>query len=162
MRKTRLIAALALALASNLEGSQSSPGAKETGDIAVVVNAANPVNELSVPELRKMLTGDRRFWQGNVQVKLVLCAPGLRERDQVLASLLKIKNKEFAGLWRAKVFRGEAAEEPLSVTSASTAQRSLLAMPGGITFVMVKDPSQQLKVLKIEGKLPGEPGYVLK
>ncbi|HEX4603369.1 MAG TPA: hypothetical protein VH724_05195 [Candidatus Angelobacter sp.] len=149
-------------LALPLGNLHASQGAKVAGDIAVVVNAANPVNELSLPELRKMLTGDRRFWKGNVQVKLVLREPGSRERDDVLSTLLKTNNKDFAELWRAKVFRGEAAEPPLALSSNLQAERYLLAAPGGIAFMIPKNLPPQLKILKLENKLPGEAGYALK
>jgi len=35
-------------------------------------------------------------------------------------------------------------------------------MPGGITFVAGKNLRPDLKVLKIDGKLPGQAGYALK
>ena len=142
--------------------SQSVAGAKETGDIAVVVSSRNPANDLSLAELRRILMGERRFWGGNVQVRLVLRERGARERDQVLSSLLKMDNKAFAEHWRAKVFRGEASEEPLTVSSSAMTRQFLTETPGGLTFMVAKSFPTELKVLKIDGKLPGEPGYSLR
>ncbi|HZE81891.1 MAG TPA: hypothetical protein VE604_13400 [Candidatus Polarisedimenticolia bacterium] len=158
MRKTRYILGLLVVLACSLGNSHASQAA----DIAVVVNASNPVNDLSLSELRNMLAGERRFWKGNVRVKLILREPGTRDRDAVLVLLLNMDNKAFAAQWRAKVFRGEASEEPLSVFSAAQAKQFLLENPGGITFMTEKITAPQLKVLRLEGKLPGEQGYVLK
>jgi hypothetical protein len=158
MRKNRYILGLLVMLACSLGSSQAS----QTGDIAVVVNSSNPVNDLSLSELRNMLTGDRRFWKGNVRIKLILREPGTRDRDAVLGLLLKMDNKEFASQWRAKVFRGEASEEPLSVRAASHVEQYLLENPGAITFMTGKITAPNLKVLRLEGKLPGEQGYALK
>jgi len=158
MRKTRYILAFVLMLASSLGNSQAS----HAGDIAVVVNASNPVNDLSFSELRNMLMGDRRFWKGNVRLKLILREPGTRDRDTVLGLLLNLDNRAFAAHWRAKIFRGEASEEPLSVASVSQVERYLLENPGGITFMTAKITAPQLKVLRLEGKLPGDHGYALK
>jgi len=159
---TKSIAVCVLMLAFSLGSSQISHGAREPGDIAVVVNASNPVNELTLPELRNMLSGDRRFWKGNVQVKLILREPGTRERDAVINSLLKCDNKAFAARWRAKIFRGEAVDEPISLPSASQVEQYVVDNPGGITFMTGKTLRPQLKALRLEGKLPGESGYALK
>ncbi len=109
-----------------------------------------------------MLMGDRRFWKGNVRLKLILREPGTRDRDAVLGLLLNLDNRAFAAHWRAKIFRGEASEEPLSVASVSQVERYLLENPGGITFMTAKITAPQLKVLRLEGKLPGDHGYALK
>jgi hypothetical protein len=130
-------------------------------DIAIIVNTANPVNNLSMADLRRMLTGDRRFWRGNVQVKLALREPGSRERDRVLYSVARVSNKEFIDRWRAKIFRGEASEAPVSFSSDAEASRFLTENPGGMTF-LPRGSLPRWKVLKLEGKLPGETGYALK
>jgi hypothetical protein len=159
MKQIRYILGCGLMLACLLGSSHAS---SQGGDIAVVVNASNPVNDVSLSELRNMLMGDRRFWRGNVRVKLILREPGTRDRDAVLGLLLKLDNKMFAAHWRAKVFRGEASEEPPCVPSASQIESFLLQNPGGITFMTAKITTPQLKVLRLDGKLPGDPGYALK
>jgi hypothetical protein len=158
MRKTRYILSVIVMLA----GSLGSAPASTTSDIAVVVNASNPVNDLSVSELRNMLIGDRRFWKGNVRIKLILRGPGVRERDAVIDLLLKMDNKAFAAQWRAKVFRGEASEEPLSAPTVSHLEQYVMENPGAITFMTGKITAPKLKVLRLDGKLPGSDGYPLK
>ena len=162
MKGRRYILAVVLGLSCCLGHSQSTAGAKASGDIAVVVSSLNPANDLSLTELRRILMGERRFWGGNVQVRLVLRERGARERDQVLSSLLKMDNKAFAEHWRAKVFRGEASEEPLTVSSSAMTRQYLTETPVGLTFMVERNLPTQLKVLKIDGKLPGDPGYSLK
>lgn len=162
MRAFRCIVAYVLVLTASVCLSQSSRSDKPPCDIAVVVSAANPLEGISLSEVRKILTGERRFWSGNVQVKLVLREPGSPERDKVLNCLLKLNNKEFAQLWRTKIFRGEAFDEPLSVTSVASQEQYLAGTPGGLTFLNANSVPPQLKVLRLEGKLPGEPGYALK
>jgi len=81
------------------------------------VNAKNIYDKLSLADLRKILLGERRFWQGNVQVSLVLREQGTRERDHVLAVLLKMTNADFERHWQAKMFRGESSALPLTVPS---------------------------------------------
>jgi hypothetical protein len=72
MRSRECLLGLCLLLGSPFVACQSTMSAQEHGNISILVNPSNPVNELSLSDLRRMLSGDRRFWQGNVQVKLVL------------------------------------------------------------------------------------------
>jgi hypothetical protein len=160
MRKSEFLLGLSLSLASPFAASQAAM--HDRGDIAILVNPSNPVSDLSLSDLRRMLTGDRRFWQGNVQVKLVLPQPGTWERDELLTVVLKANNREFNRGWMEKVFRGEAIDVPLSVDSAVAAQRYLINTPGGITFISVKGSLGPFKVLRLDGKLPGDSGYVLR
>jgi hypothetical protein len=141
---------------------QSTSNTQNRGDIAVLVNPSNPVNELSLSDLRRMLTGDRRYWQGNVQVKLILPEPGTWERAQVLTIVLKVNDAEFTKEWMERIFRGEATDLPPSLTSTASAERYLISTPGGITFMRAKGSLGQLKVLRLDGKLPGDSGYVLR
>lgn len=162
MRTLKRIFAVVLGVSACVGYCQSPSASRESGDIAVVVNSANPATQISVPELRDFLLGDRRFWAGNVQVRLVLRERGARERDLVLASILDMDNRAFAKHWRAKVFRGEAAEEPLTVTSKEVVIQYLSSTPGAMAFMAVQDVPRQLKVLRVDGKLPGEQGYAFR
>ena len=146
---------------SGVAHSQTA-GPEAANEIAVVVNAMNPLSDLALPELRKMLLGERRFWKGNVQVRLVLREPGARERDRVIKLVLNMRNADFAELWRAKVFRGEAADEPPAMTSSALAGQYVGRIAGGITFMLAKNVPSNLKVLSVDGKLPGQAGYILK
>jgi len=148
-----------------LEGSErtETPASiKSSDDIAVVVNARNEINELSLVELRKILLGEKRFWRNKAPVMLILRQPGTRERDQIISMLLNMNNSEFGQYWRNKVFRGEAPAAPLAVPSNGVVSQYVSDTPGGITFVAGKNLRPDLKVLKIDGKMPGQAGYPLK
>src|SRR5947199_10437078 len=161
MKTARCIFAMALGLCCGLGHAQSAASPKGAGDIAVVVNSVNPANDLSLGELRRILLGERRFWGGNVQVRLALREHGAREREQVVTTILKMDGKAFSEHWRAKVFRGEASDEPLTLSAAMTLQY-VKETPGALSFVSAKNLPPEIKVVRIDGKLPGEPGYLLK
>ena len=162
MERIEYFLGILLFLGYPLGTCQSTSSIQNRGDIAVLVNPSNPVNELSLSDLRRMLTGDRRFWQGNVQVKLVLPESGSWERQQVLTIVLKANDAEFTKEWMERVFRGEATDVPPSLTSAASAERYLISTPGGITFMRARGSPDQLKVLRLDGKLPGDSGYALR
>lgn len=143
-------------------GTQIDPTVKASDDIVVIVNANNGYNKLSSEDLRKILLGERMFWIGNFRVALVLRQQGVRERGQVLEVLLKMSNADSERLWQAKMFRGETSSLPLAVPSNGMVTEYVADTPGAISFVAGKNLRPDLRVLKIDGKFSGEPGYLIK
>jgi ABC-type phosphate transport system substrate-binding protein len=132
-----------------------------SNDIAIVVRPDVPVENLSFSELRKVMLGDRQFWTSNVRVTLLVRAPGAREREVVLKSIYQMSESQFRQYWIAKVFRAEAASGPRIVYSNEMAEELALAIPGAVAFVEASQVPKGLKILKINGLLPGEKGYPL-
>ena len=113
-------------------------------------------------ELRKILLGDRQFWSSNLRVTLLLRAPGARERDVVLKRVYQMSEAQFKQYWIAKVFRAEAASGPRLVYSNEMALELVAAIPGAMSFLETAQPPKGLKVLKINGLLPGDKAYPLR
>ena len=156
-----LAAAAMLVFLLNDTRGAVAPAYAAPGDVAVVVHPRVGVDELSLPDLRKVLLGDRQFWPANQRVTLLLRGPGARERDVLLKRVYQMSEAQFRQYWIAKVFRAETAAGPKIVNSGQTAVHLAAAIPGAITFVDAGQIPQGLKVLKINGRLPGERGYPL-
>jgi hypothetical protein len=69
---------------------------------------------------------------------------------------------EFRQYWISKMFRAEAVDGPKVVLSNEVAMELVSALPGSVAFVDAAQVPKGLKILKIDGKLPGQPGYPLK
>jgi hypothetical protein len=132
------------------------------GDIAVVVRPDTPVDDLSLSEIRKLLLGERQFWRGNLRVTLLIRAPVARERDVVLKTIYRMSEGQFRQYWISKVFRAEAASGPKIVYSNEMAAELVTAIPGSVAFVDASQVPKGLKLLKVDGKLPGDKGYELR
>jgi len=150
-------------LAAALCGSSfaGSPPAFE-GDIAIVVRPDVPVDSLTFAELRRLLLGDRQFWASNLKVTLLVRAPGAREREVVLKSVYQMSEAQFRQYWIAKVFRAETSSGPRIVYSNEMAAELATAIPGAVAFVEATQIPKGLKVLKIDGSLPGDKAYALR
>jgi len=131
-------------------------------DIAVVVRPDTPADNLSFSEIRKLLLGDRQFWNSNLRVTLLIRAPAARERDVVLKTIYRMSETQFRQYWISKVFRAEASSGPKIVYSNEMAAELVNALPGSVAFVDATQVPRGLKVLKIDGKLPGDKDYPLK
>ena len=157
----RFISRRAVLLAGITLVSLGANGAGQTADIAIVVRPDVPVDNLSFAELRRLFLGDRQFWTSNVRVTLLVRAPGARERDVVLKTIYQMSEAQFRQYWIAKVFRAEAASGPRIVYSNEMAAELVSGMSGAVAFVDADAVPKGLKVLKINGLLPGAKGYPL-
>src|SRR5256885_14010934 len=130
-------------------------------DIAVVVHPETPVSDLSLAEVRKVFLGERQYWSAKLPVVLLIRAPVARERDVVLHVIYQMSESQFKQFWVAKIFRAEAASPPKIVYSNDMQYELVTAMPGAIAFVDARNVRAGAKVLRVDGRLPGDPGYLL-
>ncbi len=141
-----------------------SPGwATASGnDVAVVVHPGVPVDDLSLAQVRRILLGDQQFWSSDLRVTLLIRAPVARERDVILKIIYQMSEAQFRHYWIAKVFRAEVPLSPKIVYSNEMATELVGSIPGSIAFVDAAQVPEGLKILKIDGYLPGERGYPLR
>ncbi len=131
-------------------------------DIALVTHPDTPIADLSLAEVRKVFRGDRQYWTKDIPVVLFIRAPGARERDVVLKVIFQMTEAQFKQFWIAKIFRAEATSAPKIVYSNDMAGQLVSAVPGAIAFIDARDVRPGLKVIRVDGHKPGEPGYPLR
>jgi len=148
-------------LLTGLAAAASPLWAADENAIAVVVRQDVPVDNLTFAELRRLMLGDRQYWSSNLRVTLLMRAPGARERDVALKTIYHMSEAQFRQYWIAKVFRAEAASGPRVVYSNDMAQELAAQIPGAVALVAAGAVPTGLKVLKINGMLPRDPGYPL-
>ena len=157
-RTIQLLVPMLMLLAGVLSGSAQT----RSNDVAVVVNPAAPVSDLSLSEARKIFRGDKQYWSKDLPIVLLVRNPPSRERDVILKQLYSMTEAEFKQYWIAKIFRAEATSGPKIVYSNSMAADLVKVIPGAIAFMSARDVNPALKVVKIDGHLPGDPQYPLR
>jgi ABC-type phosphate transport system substrate-binding protein len=130
-------------------------------NVAIVVNADVPIDELSFPEVRKVFLGERQFWNPKLRVVLLMRAPVAPERDVVLRTIYQMSEAQFRQYWISKVFRADVSAGPKIVYSTEMVADLIPAIPGAVAFVDAGQIPKGMKVLKIDGKLPGDKAYPL-
>lgn len=158
-RLTGFLVALLFCLCAAQPAMSQAPAAH---DVAVVVHPDVAVDNLTLAELRRLALGEREFWPGSVRVTLVIRAPIAHARDVVLKKICQLTEAQFRQHWIAKVFRADTALTPKIVYSTEMSIDMVNRIPGAITFVDAADVSNRLKVVKVDGRLPGENGYPLR
>jgi|SRR5689334_9523587 len=134
---------------------------KAAGDVAVVVNPNTPVSDLTLAEVRKVFIGDRQYWSTDLPVTLLVRAPVAHERDVVLKTIYQMTESQFKQYWVAKIFRSEAVSAPKIVYSSDMTNELVSVIPGAIAFMDAKAVGPGVRVVKVNGRLPGDPLYPL-
>ena len=138
----------------------TQPALAQKADLAVVVNVNNPVTNLTVADLRNVFAGEKRSWPGGAPVKPFMRGPGTEERTAVL-KLLGMSESEYKQHWISVIFRGDAQAEPPTLPSNGMQKEAVAAFPGGIALMNSQDVKPGMKVVRVNGHLPGEAGYPL-
>jgi hypothetical protein len=152
--------ALLMAIAGVTLDRAKSAG-EESHPVAIVARPDLPVDNLSFADLRRVMLGERQYWSRSLKVTLLVRAPGAPERDVLLKTIYQMSEAQFRQYWIAKVFRAEATSAPRIVYSNEMATELVAGIPGAVAFVDATKVPKDLKILKIDGRLAGQPGYPL-
>ena len=137
-----------------------SPAFQE--DLAIIVNKANPVEALTLAELRDVFLAERSRWPNGRKVTITMLDIGNPERDVVLRTIYRMREADFNRSFLRARFAGETTEEPKLLASPTNMGRFVFNAPGAIGYVRASSLDGSVKVLRIDGRAPGEPGYRIK
>jgi ABC-type phosphate transport system substrate-binding protein len=121
--------------------------------MAVVVNKDNHTTEVTSAHLAKLFRGDVRKWVDGRDVVLVLhnANPG---ETETLQHLTRMSGKEM------KDFIAAHKESVVTLDSDADVLKAVEDTPGAVGMVDVRAINDRVNVLKVDGKLPLETGYL--
>ena len=129
-------------------------------ELAVVVDKNSPVGGLSFHELKQLFKGERmKDPTGNWMVP-INCAMGSAERTTFDDLVLGMSPDVVKSYWIDRKIRGQSGA-PKELPSPALILSLLGKVPGAISYVNAKDVGNA-KVVKIDGRLPGDASYALK
>ena len=130
--------------------------------IAVIVHEDVPVGDLSLSELRRIFRGERLFWAGDMTITLLAPPRGSRERRVLLGKVYERGSEaEYKSFWINKLFDKEGQTAPKVTGSSQMSAGLVREIPGAIALVPANRIPRGVKVLRIDGRRPGEAGYPL-
>ena len=151
-----------LFLLALLTAPQTAQAQSQRTPVAIVVHPGTPIDDISFAQLRRIFLGEQQYWAGNARITLLVRAPESFEREFVLDRIYRMNEGQFRQYWIAKLFRAEVASGPKIVYSSEMALELVTAIRGAITFVAASAVQPGAKVIRVDGKLPGETGYPLR
>lgn len=146
----------------------SAPPVAAAGDpIIVIVNASNPVDSLSIGDLKKLFLSDRSKWDTGKSVAPVIVAAGAPERTAFLKIVCGMSDSDFSKYFLQAAFTGKSATPPKEVTSAQSVKANVAGSPGAIGFVKAGDfhgdgSDGGIKSVKVDGMTASDAGYKLR
>jgi ABC-type phosphate transport system substrate-binding protein len=110
--------------------------AQAAGDpIVVIVNSSNPVDNVSMSELKKLFMSDRSKWDTGKAVAPVIVTAGAPERTAFLKIVCGMNDADFGKYFVAAAFNGKSATPPKEVSSSQGVKAVVASAPGAIGFV---------------------------
>jgi predicted methyltransferase len=130
-------------------------------DLALVSNKANNVNAVTPADLVKICKGQTARLPDGKTLTFVMRAPKTPEMKLVLEKIYAMPGSEVNDLITA-ANRGRSGHPAIMVVgSDDDLVNTVASMPGAVGIVDVYSINSSVAVVKIAGKLPLEPGYLL-
>jgi hypothetical protein len=130
-------------------------------DLALVSNKANAVHSVSVADLVKLCKAQTNRWPDGKPVTVVMRAPSTPEMRVFLEKIYAMSGGEVSELIVA-ANHGRSGHPAIVVASSDEELLNTVAsLPGAVGVVDVYSINSSVTVVKLGGKLPLEPGYLL-
>ena len=130
-------------------------------DLALVANKANAVGAITLPDLVKVCKAETGRWPDGKSVTIVVRAPSAPEMKVVLEKVYGMSQSEVAGLIVTSNQTHPSHPPFVLVTSDDDLVNRVASIPGAVGIVDVYSINSSVAVVKLAGKLPLEPGYLL-
>jgi ABC-type phosphate transport system substrate-binding protein len=130
-------------------------------DLALVSNKANAVTTIALPELVKICKAQMTRWPDGKPVTLVMRSPSTPEMKIFLEKVFELPEDQVKELI-STVNRGRANHPAIMIVESNEdLVNKVASLPGSVGIVDVYAINSSVAVIKLAGKLPLEPGYLL-
>lgn len=148
-------AVIMLALVSLAPVSRAGPSPVR---LAVVVAKSSKISDLSIYDVKRLYQGETVSRPG--AGKFVPLAQPSSSQDRVGfdKAVLGMSPEQVARYWVDRRIRGHAGP-PKSIESPALLQRVVARVDGAVGYVRTSHVQGDVKVLRIDGKLPEDAGY---
>lgn len=130
--------------------------------LAIIVNQSNPVDNLSLTELRAVFLGERSHWPNGRRITLVMMEQGQPERDAILREICRLSESDFHRRILQDLFTGEVLVSPKTLATPVGVRKFVFNVPGAIGYLRPEEVDGSVKVIRLDGHLPGDADYWLR
>jgi hypothetical protein len=130
-------------------------------DLALVSNKSNAMGAITLADLVKVCKAQTNRWPDGKPVTFVMRSPSAPEMKVVLEKVYGMSQSEVNGL--IVTSNHGRPSHPAIFVAASDEElvNKVASLPGAIGIVDVYSINSSVAVVKVAGKLPLEPGYLL-
>jgi phosphate transport system substrate-binding protein len=142
-------------------GEQRAAASAAEVHVAVIVNLSNPVNDLSLKELRSIVMLQQTQWPNGRRITVALHEPGYPEREAVLRRVYRMNEAAFTRYFLHATFTGQISSGPRQLGTSGGLRRFVVNVPAAVGFIRLTDVDASVKTVTIDGRAAGAPGYFL-
>ena len=130
-------------------------------DLALVSNKSNALGAITLPELVKVCKAENNRWPDGKPITFVMRSPSIPEMKIILEKVYGMSENEVSRLIVTSNHGRPSNPAILVANSDEDLVNKVASLPGAIGVVDVYSINSSVAVVKIAGKLPLEPGYLL-
>jgi hypothetical protein len=130
-------------------------------DLALVSNKSNSVAAITLPDLVKVCKGQTNRWPNGKSVTFIMRAPAAPEMKLLLEKIYEVPESQVKEIIASANHGRVGHPAVMIVDSDEDLVNKVAAIPGAIGVVDVYAINSSVAVVKVAGKLPLEPGYLL-
>jgi ABC-type phosphate transport system substrate-binding protein len=130
-------------------------------DLALVSNKANSVSAITLPDLVKVSKGQTNRWPDGKPVTLIMRSPSTLEMKLFLEKVYEVPQSQVKEIIASANHGRMGHPAVMIVDSDEDLVNRVASIPGAIGVVDVYAINSSVTVVKLAGKLPLEPGYLL-
>ena len=130
-------------------------------DLALVSNKVNSVSALTVPDLVKICKGQTNRWPDGKPVTFIMRSPSSPEMKLLLEKVYEVPDSQVKEIIASANHGRMGHPAVMIVDSDEELVNRVASVPGAIGIVDVYAINSSVAVVKLAGKLPLEPGYLL-
>jgi phosphate transport system substrate-binding protein len=126
--------------------------------LAIIVSPSSKLTNISVADLRRVFQSERLTDPEGTKLIALNHPPKTVDRvgfDQVV---LGMDPEEVGRFWIDRKIRGGSGP-PRTVESLATLRRVVEKLPGAIGYIRPAQLSNEVRAIRVDGKLPEDPGY---
>jgi len=157
MRKKILFLTLAVGAITGVAAAQD-----KTSDLAIIVAKGSTLDSVTSEELNKIFLEEKSNGPDGHKYIVTVHVSGSPECKAALGSIYKFDQGEYDTYFLRALFAGRIHEKPQPLNSGAAVRQYVAATAGAIGYVRASEVDDSIKIIKVDGKSPGDADYPLK
>ena len=110
----------------------------------------------------KIFKAERTRSPGGFKYIVAVREAGSSESNAALKAIYHMTDQDYKKFFLQAIFAGKIQAPPRELASTSAVRQFIASSPGAISYLRASEADSSVKVLKVDGKSPGDPDYPLK
>ena len=159
-RRSLALAGLVLPLVALTLAAGPLAAAPPRQTLVIVTQKNAALFDIALRDLKHLYTGEQVDGPAGMALIPLNHPPRAAARVAFDRLVLNMNADEIGRFWIDRKIRGQTGA-PRAVPSIELLRRVVATLPGTLTYLDANDVTAELKVLRIDGRTPSDPGYPL-